>query len=495
MIDAPASVPGRLATAGALAIVAFHAIVALAAARRLGVTTDEPVGIAGGLALLTRGEMRINVEHPPLVKALAALPLLGWHPGIDAADPDYAAGREWAYARRFMFDSGRDVDAILARSRSATMTLGVILALAVWRVATRIHGAAGGLLALAFHALDPAFLGHGPIVQFDVGLSLFVFLGAFSWLRALRGDSLAWYGAAGACLGLGLGTKFSALYLPALWLLLAFLERRTAAAAAAALLLCYAVILAPDLARGFLWQVEHARRGHMSYFWGSLRPRGSPAYFPVAFLLKTPLETLGGLLLLAVMAWKLPLPRDARLSLAAGAAFIVLLVPATINIGHRYMLPALPFLSVALGALATRAAWRGTGIALAALLTLRMLVVFPDYVGFTNGLAGRHPERYLADSNLDWGQDLPRLRAWLAARGNPEVSLAYAGTDSPEHRGIRSRPAPCSREPGLHAASINCVVGISPPRNPGCFTWLAREPVLARIGTSLLLYEVRPDAP
>lgn len=506
-MNGPVSVRSRVGVALlAAGLLAAHVVLALAAASRLGVTTDEPVGIAGGYELLTRGEMRINFEHPPLVKVVAALPLLGFLPAIDPVDPDYAAGRQWPFARRLLFDSGVPVDAVLRRSRAAVMAFGLALAAAVLVVAVRIHGFAGGVLALAFHALDPAFLGHGPLVQFDVALSLWVFLGAFTWLGGLRSGSLLWFGAAGACLGLGMATKFTAVYLPFLWAALAVAERRpwraaraakalavTAVAAIVTLTAGYGFVHGGDFVRGFAWQVEHARRGHLSYFLGQVRPAGSFLYFPVAFLLKTPLETLAALGLLAIAAVRAGLPRDAWRALLCAGVFVALLLPASINIGHRYMLPAYPFLAVALGSLGTRAASRPAGMALAALLLIRAAAQFPDYLGSTNLLAGREPERYLADSNVDWGQDLPRLARWLAARGTPEVALAYAGTDSPEHRGIRFRPAPCTRQPGLYAASINCLVGIQPPRSRGCVAWLRTEREVARIGTSIVVYDV-PEA-
>lgn len=505
----------RTAHLAAAALLALHLLLALGASRRIGVTTDEPVGIVGGLGIVTRGEMVLNYEHPPLVKVLAALPLALRGVRLDASDPDYAASRQWAYARRFLF-AQPDPDGALLSCRAAVVLLSLLLGAAIYQASLRVHGAAGGLLSLAAYALDPSFLGHAPLVQFDVGLSLFVFLSATLFARALEAASPRAYVLPGLCLGAGLATKFTALFLLPVWAALALHRRarirgRAAAtvaglllamvAAAAALSLGYGMVLVPDFVRGFTWQLEHAGRGHVSYFMGSVRQRGTPLYFPVAFLLKTPLETLALLALLAATALRGGLSAAARTCLVAGLAFFVLLLPSSIDIGHRYMLPVYPFLFVALGSLADPAlgfrlagSWapsaRRIAVVLVLFLAARSVAVFPDYIGFTNALAGKEPERYLADSNLDWGQDLPRLDAWLAERGRPEIALAYTGMDSPEHRGIDFRRGPCQREPGLHAASVNAVVGLLPAYDRDCSSWLAQERPIARIGTSILVYDV-----
>src|SRR5947207_7547481 len=64
----------------------------------------------------------------------------------------------------------------------------------------------------------------------------------------------------------------------------------------------------------------------------------------------------------------------------------------------------------------------------------------PDHLAYFNALAGPHPERVLVDSNLDWGQDVYRLRDTLAARGvRDSVLIAYFGTALPSATGIIPR--------------------------------------------------------
>jgi len=46
------------------------------AARRESVTVDEVAHIGAGVSSLQKLDLRMNEEHPPLAKALAALPLV-----------------------------------------------------------------------------------------------------------------------------------------------------------------------------------------------------------------------------------------------------------------------------------------------------------------------------------------------------------------------------------------------------------------------------------
>jgi hypothetical protein len=71
------------------------------------------------------------------------------------------------------------------------------------------------------------------------------------------------------------------------------------------------------------------------------------------------------------------------------------------------------------------------------------LRIRPDYLAYFNQLAGGPAAGYqhLADSSLDWGQDLPALKDWLDAQGlnRPEgVYLSYFGTARPEYYGVKA---------------------------------------------------------
>jgi len=194
-------------------------------------------------------------------------------------------------------------------------------------------------------------------------------------------------------------------------------------------------------------------------------------FFPFAFLIKTPLPILFLLLsAFAALAWWKGSSRT-RLAgigsmaespsfyaltplLILGGIYGVTCLTSHLNIGLRHLLPLYPFFFILAGA---NVFWlRGhrpvftiaVGLLLA-WLVVDSLAIRPSYLAFFNQLVGGPSQgyRYLVDSSLDWGQDLPALRDWLAKKSSslgPDESLylSYLGTASPDYYGIHARRLP-----------------------------------------------------
>jgi hypothetical protein len=191
-----------------------------------------------------------------------------------------------------------------------------------------------------------------------------------------------------------------------------------------------------------------------TYFLGESSLLSSPWYFPFAVLVKTPLATLMiTLAAVVLLGWRIArgrrLARDTgpeRAALAIGAVIAAVLLPAmlsTLNIGIRHVLPALPFVWMLAGYAVSRiGAGRRLAIAAASAAVIcaaaETLAARPYYLPFFNVAAGgaRGGLRLLSDSNLDWGQALPPLRAWMERAGVRRVNLAYFGTADPAAYGI-----------------------------------------------------------
>ena len=259
-----------------------------------------------------------------------------------------------------------------------------------------------------------------------------------------------------------------------------------------------------------------ARLGHPAYLMGHFALHGWPYYFLVTLLLKVPLGTLCAVLLslfLAIRRFRNPAAREVLVLLTVCAAILASVARAGINAGHRHVIcvEALFAVTVAGGlslALAEEGRWRQlTLAALVGALVLggaASLRAHPDALGYTNLLAGSDPSWWFIDSNLDWGQDLERLRAELSARGvTEEIRLAYFGTAEPARHGIRFRELmPGERADGWIAVSVNDLrglIGAAIGRLPDeaerrAYAWLLAETPVARIGTSIRLYHLQPDA-
>jgi hypothetical protein len=259
--------------------------------------------------------------------------------------------------------------------------------------------------------------------------------------------------------------------------------------------------------------IGHADRGHGAFLMGQVSIHGWWYYFPVAFLLKTPLPTL---LFLGVAAWdtvRRARWREEAPLLFFPAAYFGFALASSLNIGFRYILPIVPFIITYAAKVAGLTWLRPTWLRRYALPVLMVLYagtslrLHPHYLAYFNLLAGG-PEggyRYLVDSNLDWGQDLKLLKAYLDEQGVDEVWLGYLGTADPAYYGIRyrslfvpgtSRPAegffPINPAPGWYAVSATVLQGAYSPE-PDLFDWFRRHEPMARIGYSIFVYRVEPD--
>ncbi|HEX8618538.1 MAG TPA: hypothetical protein VF911_13205, partial [Thermoanaerobaculia bacterium] len=63
------------------------------------------------------------------------------------------------------------------------------------------------------------------------------------------------------------------------------------------------------------------------------------------------------------------------------------------------------------------------------------LVAYPSYLSYFNETIGSHrnADRFLIDSNLDWGQDLRRLKLWCDANQVDFILLDYFGAGEPAY--------------------------------------------------------------
>jgi hypothetical protein len=174
----------------------------------------------------------------------------------------------------------------------------------------------------------------------------------------------------------------------------------------------------------------------------------------------------------------------------------------------RYVLPALPFLFVAASRVATWPSRWGRRLAVPAWIALVVATVaglrsHPHQISFFNAAAGgpARGSEHLLDSNIDWGQDLLHLGAWL--RDNPEVAdlhLAYFGSVDPRAAGIEYALPPKSPAAGWHAVSVNFVRGYRHFTFDGeggvtfvresDYSWLRDVAPVARCGWSIAVYEI-----
>jgi isoprenylcysteine carboxyl methyltransferase (ICMT) family protein YpbQ len=538
-------------------------------------TFDEQGFIVRGLAYL-RGHPQIRVGHPLGLNALnAAFLASDQSVSLPVDDPSWAGTSFHRPAELFMWEIGNDVQHIIFLARLPSIWLGLLLAALAGRWAWSLSQQRWvGLLALLFVALDPNILAHARLATTDLGLAAFALLAGYTLWRFLRYPSWRWAILAGIAFGLLQNTKFTAmLFVPlfALVILVGLVQqwmnsRRKQAAGASLLgafpwrptlmlLVAYplAALLTLWAAYGFeigtlpqdlpmlaalsgktlplAHHLEQAldiggrlRVGTPSFLLGQYSDRGWWYYFPVAFLLKTPLPTLillawGGIAFLICLfrRWRSSAclsPLDAAALLLPALGFFAFALTTDINLGYRHILPALPFLLIFAAtfmASGTRQKLPARRFLAAIILSLWLavvaLVTYPNYLAYFNILAGGSDNgwRSLVDSNLDWGQDLDDLPGWMAENGQDEVWLSYFGEARPEYYGIsyrgldsfpprlmnpQARPyAPSSPAPGVYAISATNLQGVH-FTNHDQFAWFREQQPVDKLGYSIFLYRV-----
>jgi hypothetical protein len=183
---------------------------ALASLRQSSATYDEGAHLPAGYSYLVTGDHRLNPEHPPLVKILAAAPLLLLPDVVFKSDDGaWAAGRQWELGRRFLY-AWNDADRLLFWGRLPMVALGAFLCGAVFLWTRSRFGTAAALLAGFFAVLSPDLLAHGRLVTTDVAMALFYFLTVVSFDGLLRRATWLRLVATGLAAAAAASSKFSA---------------------------------------------------------------------------------------------------------------------------------------------------------------------------------------------------------------------------------------------------------------------------------------------
>ena len=190
------------------------------------ITFDEVAHIPAGYSYLTQHDMRLNPEHPPLIKNLAAFPLLFMNLNFDVSNQDFWTKKvngQWTAGRHLLWQSNNNPDRIIFWARIPIILLSLIFGLFIFKWAKEIAGVSAGLLAFIFYSFDPNILGHNHYVTTDLGIAAFFTFAFYYFLKFIKNPT--WKNAliGGLFLGLLQLAKFSSIVaFPILGLILLF---------------------------------------------------------------------------------------------------------------------------------------------------------------------------------------------------------------------------------------------------------------------------------
>ena len=208
----------RIVLAGAVLLLALMALLADGAARRESVTFDEIAHIGAGVSYLQKLDMRLNEEHPPLAKVLAAVPLV-----IRGVRADYSQV-PWSFSGSGMFKQylgewvfghwlitrWNDPIATIFWARQPMLLLTLVLGIVLFLYGSRLGDQWGGLLCLCAYATMPVMLTFGPLVLTDIAVTLFAVLTLWAFASMWRSPSRRTVLLFGLAFGGALLSKFSA---------------------------------------------------------------------------------------------------------------------------------------------------------------------------------------------------------------------------------------------------------------------------------------------
>jgi 4-amino-4-deoxy-L-arabinose transferase-like glycosyltransferase len=277
-----------------------------------------------------------------------------------------------------------------------------------------------------------------------------------------------------------------------------------------------------------------ASADNLAYFRGEVSTSGWRSYFPVVYALKEPLafHLLTALALLLALtrvwsgswglqplgAWLKRHPAETCM-LSWLALYWSVAIHSPLNLGIRHLLPVFPFTLMLvtselarwltrLPAASVRAIHRTgvRGLVVVGLLLWQVVsiaLVYPSFLAYFNEAAGGPAggARYAVDSNLDWGQDLRRLRAFVEGHNIDQIAVDYFGGGSPAYElGAKYIPWESAKEPypGWLAVSVGLLRLAQARWDPALehsaadtYAWLQGKRPVAQIGYSMAVFDLR----
>lgn len=524
----------RLVLAAAAAL--LTALVLLAsgeAARTNSATWDETLYLfLGRQALLT------NDYSGFAALGVAPLPVrLTWTAGV--LDPIHAEANDPAVFRQRV-ERGR---------ANAVAWFAVPLVLFILVIVSSAYGHIAGVVAAGLVALSPNVMAHASLATTDVAFALTFLVGLAAQIHYLRRRSWLSAIAVAAAHGVALATKYSAIGLYLIFVAMLAIRRREThwkrdlTALAGGLAIAWSLhgwhvaplfaengtaatliatitgpigvspdfisalrqLPAPIMLRGIAAQIYLERAGQEAFLLGEVSQFGWWYYFPVAVAMKSTLVELAAFGAFAMLVFRRRW-RDVETQVVIVAVLLYggLALLGRRDLGVRYVLPIMILTiitAVAWGSDLLKGRKWAPAVAGAALAiqAFSFAGIAPEFLAYFNGLAGGPARGYtrLVDSNLDWGQDLLRLRDWLSVHSEVDAGLAYFGSAplsaydvQPADWRTLNRP-PVDGRKHMFVLSATYLQGIFLCGDPFA-GFRAIEPS-ARIGYSLMVYDVSRD--
>ncbi len=425
--------------------------------RQESLTWDEDDHIYAGYMSWTTADFGLNPEHPPLVKLLGALPLLGMKLYVPPLQQRFFKYEGFLGGKDFLFKN--DTDRMLFRVRMSVALLTVLLALLIFLATREMFGVGPAFMALTLFVFDPNILAHGAVLGTDMGLSCFMFATVYAFYRYVKTPTVPRLLLAGLAAGLALASKHTGILVFPMLLLLAISElfRGTSPPVAVgkrvlggvtSLIAISAIAVAvlwgfygfryaarpsgmqlnPPLAEyiqpmrpheaklvaamarwrllpeSYLYGLADVRQTadfYSSYLFGKIYAHGVWFYFPSAFAVKSTLAflILLGLAIYAIASRKLVRWREILFLTIPPVVHFAVATSSRINIGVRHILPVYVFLYVLIAGAAwalirQKRQWAYVIAALVLFQSVSSVRAYPVYMAYSSEVWGGPSQTY-----------------------------------------------------------------------------------------------------
>ena len=427
----------------------------------------------------------------------------GWQQAATPGDPEDGMVK---IEEAFFETNAKDFERIAFDGRLPMLVIPLLLLIAVWWFTRQLFGRVAALIAVFLLATEPNIIGNAIVVQNDVASALLLLLFVIALKSFVTAGSARAALLLGGALGFALVTKYSLVVLAPVSfvsVIVWVIWQRKASAIFPALIVfvtAYVILIAfyafhveridpnessmiaswfhltgrvgaafklfltwlpPLLPRYFVYGidmvVQDSREGRPAFLLGQVSETGWWYYFPVAFALKTTipflLASIGGLVwsVFQVLRHK----RYVLLyALLPALLYLALTMTSHLNIGVRHLLPMFPFVAISgAGLIASLVDFglkrsRVLALVLACLAVIPCLgiaiVTFPNYLTYFSPLAGGASRGWqtLSYSNVETGQEVKPLAAYLKAHGQDRVTGIMVGGEFLRFYGVQLNDFP-----------------------------------------------------
>lgn len=546
--------------AGLLLVIFFVTLVFIVLNK--SVTFDEPDHILSGYVY---PNVILDQDHPPLVKFIVSLPLRFLNPHINGDPSEFVDTDVNEYGKDFLFHSGNDAEKIIFVTRFTMIVLAVIFGFLVYSYSCKLYGFWAGLFSLFLFCFCPVILAYSGFVILDVAVSMFILLSVFTFYRFCMKPTIWNLIIVSIVFGLAQVSKFSAILLIPIFLVLIILLSldkkfvfkkhadflgkflKMTSAFIFVLAIGYFIIwtiykfdigkvnifvatqhgamsdvldsknvfvsvadsftkhisvLAPKYFEGVIAVSSYGVRGWKNYFLGQYFQSGPWYYFPIMFLIKTPIVLLGIFFYSVAFFIKRKnrfLEFKYRETLFLIVPILVFFVAAIFYrqpFGIRYILPVYPFIFVLAGNF-VNLKFKKRIILFVILIVwyvFSSISVFPNYLLYYNEFVkGGSSSSYKYNLHGDhWGQDVRQLAEYLKNRNIREVYYRNYGSADLSYYGIECKPL--TDEPVKGIIAIHVMELFLPnfgwDRND-YFDWLKKYKPIKNIGCTIWVYEIK----